>query len=47
MLQRAEAHAGLGGACNMNVCAVVFESMLSPHKLPNLFVAGVAENEGG
>jgi hypothetical protein len=23
---------GLGGACNRNICAVVFESMLSPHK---------------
>ena len=23
---------GLGGECNRNICAVVFESMLSPHK---------------
>jgi hypothetical protein len=23
---------GLGGACNRNICEVVFESMLSPHK---------------
>ena len=23
---------GLGSACNSNICAVVFESMLSPHK---------------